>query len=133
MQWDSCPTAYVIKRSNQSDYRLQLKRTMHQIYLKFSVNALPIYGSLFKTANTFFSYFIDTRGGLRGGGHFRQVPGASRFRGAPQIFGTRGCLWPMFFGTAPHGFGRTYHICRGALGPRILISNMNRVLFCPSS
>ena len=36
----------------------------------------------------------------------------------------------MFFGSAPHGFGRTYHICSGALGPRVLISDMNRVPFC---
>ena len=36
--------------------------------------------------------------------------------------------------TAPHGFGRTirrtYYTCIGALGPHVLISNMNRVPFC---
>ena len=31
----------------------------------------------------------------------------------------------MFFGTEPHGFGRIYYICIGALRPHVLISNMN--------
>ena len=74
----------------------------------------------------FCSIIPKDRAGLRGG-HFGQVPGAPRFRGPHRFFGPRGSLWPHVFGTALHGFGRTYHICSGH---HVLISNINRVPFC---
>ena len=70
---------------------------------------------------------------IKGGGHFGQVPGAPRFRGAPQIFwASRLFMAPCFSG--PHRMVLGGHIirvwCIGALGPHVLISNMNRVPFC---
>ena len=55
----------------------------------------------------------ETQGRIKGGGHFGQVPGAPRFRGAPcaDFLGLLVVYDPMFFGTALHNFGRTYHIC----------------------
>ena len=55
---------------------------------------------------------VTSRGGLRGG--------------APWASASAVVYDPMFFGTALHNFGRTYHICSVALGHRVLISNMNR-------
>ena len=74
----------------------------------------------------------NDQGRIKGGGHFGQVP---RFRGAPRadFLGLVVVYGPMFFGTALHNFGRTYHICSGALGHRVLISNMNRGPFCAIS
>ena len=74
---------------------------------------------------------VSTQGRIKGR-HFGQVPGAPRFRGAQcaDFLGLVVVYIPMFFGTALHNFGRTYHICSGVLGHHVLISNMNRGPFC---
>ena len=60
--------------------------------------------------------------------HF--LPVVSRAGGPAEFLGLAVVYGPMFLGTALHGFGRTYHICSGAQGHHVLISNMNRVPFC---
>ena len=61
---------------------------------------------------------------IKGGSTLGKCQGPRRFFGPTVVYGS------MFFGTALHGFGRTYHICSGAQGHHVLISNMNRVPFC---
>ena len=80
--------------------------------------------------------FSECRGGGGGGGgegwggvgvvHFGQVPGARRF------FWPRGFLGPhVLRNVDPTAcfFGDISHMSPGALGPRVLISNMNRFFF----
>ena len=71
------------------------------------------------------------RGGLRGGGAlWASARGPALSGGHADFLGLAVVYGAMFFGTAPHGFGWTYYICIRALGPHVLISNMNRVPFC---
>ena len=78
-----------------------------------------------------FNFSLCSRGGL-GGGTLGKCQGPRAFGGPrAQIFLDLVVVYGhMFFGTALHNFGRTYHICSGALGHRVLISNMNRGPFC---
>ena len=47
--------------------------------------------------------------------------GPRAFGGPADFSGLTVVCGAMFFGTAPHGFGRTYYICIGALGPDVLL------------
>ena len=68
----------------------------------------------------------ERQGRIKGGALWASARGPA-LSGARRFFGPRGSLWPHVFGTALHGFGRTYHICSGH---HVLISNINRVPFC---
>ena len=64
-------------------------------------------------------------GGLRGGALWASARGLALSGGPADFLGLAVVYGAMFFGTVPHGFGRTYYTCIGALGP-----HMNRVPFC---
>ena len=73
---------------------------------------------------------IDSQGRIKGGSTLGKCQGPRAFGGPADFLGLAVVYGAMFFGTAPHGFGLTYYIRFGALGPHVLISNMNRVPFC---
>ena len=67
---------------------------------------------------------------IKGGALWASARGPALSGGPADFLGLAVVYGAMFFGTASHGFGRTYYTCIGALGPHVLISNMNRVPFC---
>ena len=71
-----------------------------------------------------------TSGGLRGGGHFGQVPGARRFRGPRRYFGPCGCLWRHVFRDRTARFwADILYMYRGAGAPCFNIKYESRTFF----
>ena len=82
------------------------------------------YSKIGLTCTTTTTTNSNSRGGLRGGGTLSKCQWPRAFGGPRRFFGPRGCLWRHVFRD------RTARFCIGALGPHVLISNMNRVPFC---